>query len=126
MTTAWVAVVVAVLGLASTLATAIFTLRGKRPEQRTADWSQFTTAIQAWTATQLAEQEKRTADALATRDRRIGDLEGRVNELSDQLAALRGKYRAAISYVRYLVGALRDHVPPGQIAAPPIEISEDV
>lgn len=126
MTTAWVAIVVAVLGLASTFATAIFTLRGKRPEQRTADWSQFTTSMQKWTEKQLEEQDKRSAEESAIRDRRISDLEVRVNDLSDQLAALRGKYRAAISYVRYLVGALRDHVPPGQIASPPIEISEDV
>lgn len=102
-------------GILTTCLTAYFAMKQRRPDQKTADWSSFTREMREWTEDQLQE-----------RDHRIEEIRKELNEVKLSLAELRIKYRAAIDYVRYLVGMLRMHRNPSEINPPPPEISEDV
>lgn len=109
------AVITGLFGVVTAFLTAYFAVKQRRPEQKTADWSSFTREMREWTEDQLQE-----------RDRRIEEIRQELETVKLSLAELRIKYRAAIDYVRYLVGMLRQHRDPSEINPPPPEISEDV
>lgn len=95
-------------------------------QARTADWDAFTQRLESWTERQLKEQDERTGEQLAERDRRIDALADEVAEVRSELSTLMRKYRSAVAYIHRLVRQLQKHVDPDDIETPPDEIVPDL
>jgi hypothetical protein len=114
MNTALVAIGCALLGVGGTALTAWLGFKGKKPDQQTADWSQFSQEMREW-----------TEDRLRERDDRIAALESEMTSVKTSLGVVTIKYRAALFHGRYLYRKLAALMDPSTISEPPTEITED-
>lgn len=114
MSTAAVAIFVALLSVGGTTLTAYLGIKARKPDQATADWSQFSAEMREW-----------TEDRLRERDERIDVLETELGKVKTSFGVIKIKYRVALVHARYLHGQLAMHVDPMSIAQPPAEIVED-
>lgn len=107
----------AIVGVVSTLITALFGLFGAalktmhdNKQQRTADWSSFVESSREWTEARLEE-----------RDRAIHDLQVSVSDLRKKVESVTGKYNLSLRYIITLWGG--GNAP---FLDPPDEIESDL
>lgn len=83
------AVVVAVIGYASTRLTSSTQKRAAEIEARGPEWESFTKSIREWTNEQLE-----------ARDKSIAEMRGEIAELRDKLEVWKSRYFIAVTHIR--------------------------